>query len=153
MENQSSILPTGRIALAGESKNNSLLKTLLAADNLHFEETTMLPPQIEKSQTLLIRLKNQNAAVNNALFDAPTGKTELFLRQVKTSDRVLARQRSLELSTTQILIVALIDTNLRSIRRLVCSQCFRSLKIRTVFQISRKFSNSLIDNGHLFYIL
>ena len=107
LENQSSILPTGRIAPAGESKNNSLLKMLLAADNLHFEESAMLPPQIEKSQTLLIRLKNQNAAVNNALSDAPSGKTELFLRQVKTSDRGLARQRSLELSTTQILIVAL----------------------------------------------
>ncbi len=105
MKIQSSASPTGRVAPAGESKNNSLLKTLLAADNLQFDETTMLSPQIEKSQTLLIRLKNQPAA--DGVSGSPSVKPELSLRQVKLSDQGLARQRSLELSTTQILIVAL----------------------------------------------
>jgi len=107
MDNQKSVSPTGRIAPAGETKNNSLLKTLLAADNLQFEETAMLPPQVEKSQTLLIRLKNQQSASSESLSDALSSKSELFLRQIKNSNQGLARQRSLELSTTQILIVAL----------------------------------------------
>lgn len=107
IENKNSIPSAGRIALAGESKNNLLLKALLTADNLHFDETAMLSPQIEKSQTLLVRLENQETAASDAIAAAPSGKTELFLKQIKTSAHGLARQRSLELSTTQILIVAL----------------------------------------------
>jgi hypothetical protein len=108
IKSQSSIPSAGRVAISGESKNNLLLKSLLTADNLHFEETAMLSPQVEKSQTLLVRLKNHDAAnASDAVTVAPSAKTELSLKQVKTSDRGIARQRSLELSTTQILIVAL----------------------------------------------
>ena len=107
MDNQKSVSPTGRIAPAGEAINNSHLKTLLAGDNLQFDETAMLSPQVEKSQTLLIRLKNQQSASNDSLSNTPSGKSELFLQQIKNSSQGVARQRSLELSTTQILIVAL----------------------------------------------
>ncbi|MDQ3132939.1 MAG: hypothetical protein M3Q99_19590 [Acidobacteriota bacterium] len=107
MDNQKSVSPTGRIAPAGEAINNSHLKTLLAADNLQFDETAMLSPQVEKSQTFFIRLKNQQSASNDSLSNTPSGKSELFLQQIKNSSQGVARQRSLELSTTQILIVAL----------------------------------------------
>ena len=105
--NQNPMTQRGRVTDVGEAKNNSTLKSALAADNLNFDESAMLAPQTDKSQTLLVRLKNQDAVSNKAFSATQSFNTELFLRQAKISDKGVARQRNLELSTTQILIIAL----------------------------------------------
>ena len=106
-ENRNSTLRDGRTAPIAESNNNSLLKTLLVSENLGYDEQTLLAPQVEKSQTLQIRLTSQDTVSSDAVSAKKPVNTDLFLQQSKTSDEGLARQRSLELSPTQILVVAL----------------------------------------------
>ena len=107
VENKSSKIQDGRTAPIAESNNNSLLKALLAADNLNIDEATLLAPQIEKSRTLRISLVNQASAGKNGFSAEKPVQSALLLRQSKISDDGLARQRNLELSPAQILVVAL----------------------------------------------
>jgi len=106
-ESRNSTLRDGRTAPIAEANNNSLLKTLLAGENLSYDEQILLAPRVGKSQTLQVRLTSQDAASKDAVSTRKPDNTEVFLQQLKTSNEGLARQRSLELSPTQILIVAL----------------------------------------------
>lgn len=107
VEKQSPKTRTGRVTFAGEAKNDSLLKRVLAADNLNYDESSMSAPHSEKSLTLQVRLKNQDGVSNKSFSETQSKDTKIFLQQTKTSDKGLARQRNLEFSPTQIFIVAL----------------------------------------------
>jgi len=140
--NQSPITQRGRVTPVGEAKNNSLLKTVLAVDNLNFEESAMLAPQVEKSQTLQVRLKNQDAVSNKSFSSTQPLNTEIFFRQVKISDKGVARQRNLELSTTQILIVAL-DEN-QQVLWWTLENDPRILRLETANDEGRLFNTDLV---------
>ena len=106
-EKQSPKTQTGRVTSTGEAKNDSLLKRVLAADNLNYDESSMHTVQAEKSQTLQVSLTNQTNVSNKAFSETQSRNTKITLKQTKTSDKAIARQRSLEFSPTQIFIVAL----------------------------------------------
>jgi hypothetical protein len=111
-EKQTAKTQTGRVSFAAEAKNDSLLKKVLAADNLSYDESSMLTVQKEKSQTLQVSLTNQTDISKKAFSETQPRDTKIFLKQKKTFDKAIARQRSLEFSPTQIFIVAL-DKNQR----------------------------------------
>ncbi len=91
-----------------ENMNTTKLNALLENKDLRVEESKLLPTRIERSQTILVRLKSDN------LSDFATElseNAEVSLLQVKDESGPLSRQRVLEMSPSQILIVAVDQQN------------------------------------------
>lgn len=84
------------------------LSSLLGKEEITFNETSLLPAQVSETETIHIRLdstqKNSDESENSG---RKPQTNSLQLIKSKTSNNPLTRQRSFDLSPTQILIVSL----------------------------------------------
>ncbi len=90
-----------------ESGNNSMLRALLSDDKIIIDDETLLAPSVEKTRTVQIRLTNQQPSEKNEFSADKPVNTGVSLYKSEISGEGLARQRRLELSPQQILVVSL----------------------------------------------
>lgn len=84
------------------------LSSLLGKEEIAFDETSLLPAQVSESETIHIRLDStQKKPDESEISEQKPETNSLQLIKSKTSSNPLTRQRSFDLSPTQILIVFL----------------------------------------------
>jgi len=95
-----------------ESSNLDQLTSLLSGDGISVDNATLLPSRVNQSRTVLARWKTTDTFSSEKPFTTEMAQEgTLSLLKIKSNQGSLARQRSLEFSTTQILIVMLNQNN------------------------------------------
>ena len=94
-----------------DAMNINQLNALLESDGISFLDAALLPMNVEKSQTFLVRIKSESNSMSSGFSAQMTAKTDFSLLETKRNSGALARQRVMEFSPTQILIVAINDKN------------------------------------------
>lgn len=89
-----------------EISNLDHLTSLLSSDGISVDETALLPARVNQSRTVRARWKSPDKSSSEKPFTTePAQEGSLSLLEIKPNRGGLARQRSLELSPTQVLIV------------------------------------------------
>ena len=96
-----------RIMPSREASILDSLSALLSSDGVSVQETVLLPSRVADSHTVRVRLESTDQALagNDFLTGMPQDSS-LSLLDLKAGKGALARQRFLELSPTQILVIA-----------------------------------------------
>jgi hypothetical protein len=83
------------------------LATLLANENIRFDEAKLLPNQTDESATLRVNLKSATSSADEKEFSEAKSDTSIIQLIDSKKSSALTRQRNFELAPTQILIVSL----------------------------------------------
>ncbi len=90
-----------------ENMNSKNLSTLLSKEVINFNETKLLPNQIEGSKTMRVSFAPAaDTLIENGFSELKPATNSLTQTARRVSNQPLSRQRAFELSTTQILIVS-----------------------------------------------
>lgn len=96
-----------RIMPAREAATLNSLSALLSSDGVSVQEMVSLPSRVADSHTVMVRLEStEQALAENDFLTGMPQDSSVSLLDLKAGKGALARQRSLELSPTQILVVA-----------------------------------------------
>lgn len=90
-----------------EAMNAKRLNDLFVTADVRLDEAAILPAQIERSQTIIARLQSSDKFDFNEFSEQMAESAEVSLVQVKKESGALSRQRVLELSPDQIMVVAI----------------------------------------------
>jgi hypothetical protein len=102
---------TKRTPPSRDNSNLVLLNSLLLSEGVSVRENVLLPSRVENSTAVLVRLESdEKALLKNGFLAQMPQKNSLSLLERHPDKGGLARQRSLELSPQQILVVA-VDQN------------------------------------------
>ena len=104
--NSSAGSPKIQLPTNTEAMNITRLNALLESDSVRVDDAALLPAQTERSQTIFVRLKSETGNSADGLSPQMPETVGVFLLKVKSETGALSRQRSVELSPNQILVVA-----------------------------------------------
>jgi hypothetical protein len=90
-----------------EAMNAKKLDDLFVNADVRLDEAAILPAQIERSQTIIARLQSSDNLDSNEFSEQMAESAEVSLVQLKKESGALSRQRVLELSQNQIMVVAI----------------------------------------------
>lgn len=95
-----------------EISNLNRLTSLLSSDGIGVDETTLLPARVNQSRTVRVRWKSADiSSLEKPFISEMAQETLLSPLEIKFNRGSLARQRSLELSPTQVLVVMVNQNN------------------------------------------
>lgn len=95
-----------------EVSNLSRLKSLLLSDGIIADEKILLPARVNQSQTILVRLESADMSSSEKQFTTEIAQEgSLSLLDIKLNKGSLTRQRSFEVSPTQVLVVMVNQNN------------------------------------------
>ena len=83
------------------------LATLLAGENVRFDEAKLLPNRTDESATIRVKLKSPEISADEAEFSQAKPETGIIQLIESKKSSAITRQRNFELAPTQILIVSL----------------------------------------------
>ncbi len=89
-----------------EAMNAKTLDDLFVNADVRIDEAAILPAQIDRSQTIIARLQSSDNLDSNEFSEQMAESSEVSLVNLKKESGALSRQRVLELSPNQILVVA-----------------------------------------------
>lgn len=92
--------------ISRENINFKNLKTLLSNKEINFDETKVLENQVEGSKTIHVNFNQEENSTEGTLSKQKPTANLLQAKSLRVRDQTLSRQRSFELSPTQILIVS-----------------------------------------------
>ena len=87
--------------------NFKSLETLLANENVRFDEAKLLPNRTDESATIRVKLKSPEISAAEAEFSQAKPETSIIQLVKSKKSAAITRQRNFELAPTQILIVSL----------------------------------------------
>lgn len=103
---------TKQIMPQRDISNLNDLTLLLSSDGISVDKATLLPPRVNQSRTIWARLKSADSSSLKKPFTTEMAQeNSLSLLKMKTSQGKLTRQRSLELSPNQVLVVMVNHNN------------------------------------------
>ena len=103
--------PENKLTARREQRNTGKLESLLENEAVEVSEANLLASPSQKSKILRVRLNTTNFSTEKESSDQAASPSEIFLLSLKSNGGATSRMRTLELSSTQILIVSLDEQN------------------------------------------